>query len=100
MQQQEKMVLGVSLVVTLIAGWVQVGEAKAEARARAPECLPELIVFASGSCGSAGEQAGDCLRYSTSNCVLVPTSCEDNGGDSNGYALYCAATQIPGIPSD
>ncbi|MDZ4259100.1 MAG: hypothetical protein U0994_10690 [Gemmatimonadales bacterium] len=84
--------LAVSLVVTLMAGWVQVGEA--EAGARAPVCEPEYIIVASGSCGEIFDQVNRCNETAGSNCVRVPTSCENSGGDSGGFALYCQAFEI------
>lgn len=53
MQQQEKVVLGVSLVVTLMAGWVQVGEAR-------PSSLAQQTVYCVGTDAAGVTFGGPC----------------------------------------
>ena len=86
MQQQEKMVLGVSLMVALMAGWVQVVEA-GEAAAQSQEAC-YLIERGQTTCsaakieciGIAAQFGCDADNLSGSDCIQVA---EDH------YVLRC-----------
>ncbi|MDZ4259163.1 MAG: hypothetical protein U0974_11370 [Gemmatimonadales bacterium] len=91
MQQQEKIVLGVSLVVTLMAGWVQVGEADDVAersqqacflieRGQTTNCSAAKIecigIAAQFGCDADNLSGSDCIQVAEDHYVL---RCEFEG---------------------
>ncbi|MDZ4259102.1 MAG: hypothetical protein U0974_01480 [Gemmatimonadales bacterium] len=83
MQQQEKVVLGLSLLVTLMAGWVQVGEADDTAERRQKACF--LIETNKRYC--TADPFDDCTEIAERfNCfgALLNAHCSSVG---SGYFL-------------
>ncbi|MCA1789433.1 MAG: hypothetical protein LC667_06125 [Thioalkalivibrio sp.] len=91
MQTHEKRVLGLSLVVTLLGGWVTVGAAEPR---RVPASEDFIYVIGNGSCPWGPGQYLRCNEFPAPNCLWTPTSCTNAGGENGGYTLVCKAGEI------
>ncbi|MDX2206926.1 MAG: hypothetical protein SFU57_04735 [Gemmatimonadales bacterium] len=89
MQQQEKVVLAVSLAVTLMAGWVQVGEADDGATAKRRQKACFLIERGQTTCPS--DETSECqsiaANYGCNGDNLSHASCDPV--DDDNFVLHC-----------
>jgi len=91
MKKQEKRIVALSVAVTLLGGWVTIGEAESR---RVPECEDEINVVANGSCPDYVAQYLKCNETAPSNCARFPTGeCTNNPG--GGWTVFCTAVEFP-----
>ena len=83
--------MALSVAVTLLGGWVTMGEA--EAATLGPACETEIISFGSGTCPSTdGERIAKCNEYAPTGCVATSGTCMEAAPGQPGYGLSCVFT--------
>jgi len=90
MRQQEKRIVALSVAVTLLGGWVTLGEAEARAT---PACEDELNVVATGSCPEYLGLYEKCNESAPTNCVRYPTG-ECSNAPGGGWSIFCTALDM------
>jgi hypothetical protein len=91
MKQQEKRIVALSVAVTLLGGWVTMGEASAANIG--PACETDIVSVGSGTCPSTeGERISKCNEEAPTGCGATSGTCMEAAPGQPGYGLICVFT--------